>query len=214
MSAFLVFSVAHSRDRCVLSTILRSFRPLYFLFGEVGTRKEKGNSMTYQKPIDILTSGNTLWNAWRQTYPDVQAFEPDLHAADLHQAQLRGIDFHEADLTEADLQQADLRGADLRAADLRHVNLRGADLSDAQLQKARLRGADLREAKLCRAQLTKADLSHADLRGADLSGADLTKALLDQTQFDEAKAFAEDRHTHLKAKAPERESVTIPAAAA
>jgi len=75
--------------------------------------------MAYQKPIDILTSGNTLWNAWRQTYPDVQAFEPDLHAADLHQAHLQEIDFHEADLTEADLQHADLRGADLRAVDLR-----------------------------------------------------------------------------------------------
>jgi uncharacterized protein YjbI with pentapeptide repeats len=178
------------------------------------TRKEKVNSMSYQKPSSILTSGNTLWNTWRQTYPDVQAFEPDLHGVDLHQAQLRGIDFHAADLTEADLQQADLRGADLREADLRHANLRGADLSDANLQKARVRGADLRDAKLCRARLTRADLSNADLRGADLSGADLTKALLDQTQFDEAKVFTEDRHTHLKARAPEPEGVTIPAAAA
>ncbi len=179
------------------------------------TRKEKVNSMTYQKPSSILTSGNTLWNTWRQTYPDVQAFEPDLHGVDLHQAQLRGIDFHAADLTEADLQQADLRGADLREADLRHANLRGADLSDANLQKARVRGADLREAKLCRTQLTRADLSNADLRGADLSGADLSQALLDQTQFDEAKAFTEDRPLHLKAKAPEPERVTtVPAVAA
>jgi hypothetical protein len=124
------------------------------------TRKVKGNPMTYQKPLGILTSGNTLWNTWRQTYPDVQAFEPDLHGVDLHQAQLRGIDFHAADLTEADLRQA-------------------------------------------------------DLRGADLSGADLSKALLDQTQFDEAKAFTEDRPLHLKAKAPEPERVTtVPAVAA
>ena len=59
--------------------------------------------MTYQKPSSILASGNVLWNTWRRDYPDVQAFEPDLHAVDLHQAHLRGIDFHEADLTEADL---------------------------------------------------------------------------------------------------------------
>jgi uncharacterized protein YjbI with pentapeptide repeats len=165
--------------------------------------------MAYQKPLGILTSGTTLWNTWRQTYADDQASEPDLHGADLHQADFRGIDFHGTDLTEANLQGADLRGADLREADLRHANLQGADLSDAHLQKAHLRGADLRDAKLCRAHLTGADLRYADVRGADLSGADLQKALLDQTQFDEAKVFTEDRNERLKAKAPRLESVAI-----
>jgi len=163
----------------------------------------KGNLMTYQKPSGILASGNTVWNTWRRDFPDVQAFEPDLHAVDLHQAHLQGIDFHEADLTEANLRNVDLRGANLRAADLRHTNLQGADLSDAHLQKAHLRGADLRHAKLCRAHLQGADLSNADLRGADLTGADFKKALLDQTQFTEVpmptQAFnAVDHDAHLE----------------
>lgn len=148
----------------------------------------KGNRMAYQKPPDILPSGNTLWNTWRQTYPDVQAFEPDLHGVDLSQRQLRGIDFHAVDLTEADLQQADLRGADLR-----HANLRDADLSGANLQNAHVRGADLRDAKLCRTNLPGADLSHADLRGADILGADWKKAILDEARFDEATSREEKK---------------------
>lgn len=158
-------------------------------------KKEKGNRMAYQKPLGILTSGNTLWNTWRQTYPDVQAFEPDLHGVDLSQRQLRGIDFHAVDLTEADLQLADLREADLRGADLRHANLRGANLSDANLQNAHVRGADLRGAKLCRSNLRGADLSHADLRGADILGADWEKAMLDEARFDEI-ASGEEKKIH------------------
>jgi uncharacterized protein YjbI with pentapeptide repeats len=182
-------------------------------------KEQKVNSMTYQKPLGILVSGNTLWNTWRHTYPDVQAFEPDLHGVDLHQAQLRGIDFHEADLTEADLQQADLRGADLREADLRHTNLRGADLSDANLQSAHIRGADLRGANLCRANLQGADLSHADLRGADLSGTNWKKALLDEVQFDEADLPTEDLKEvdgdkHLETLAQRLASVALHTAAA
>lgn len=148
----------------------------------------RGNPMTYHNPASILASGTMVWNTWRRDYPDVQAFEPNLHAVDLRHAQLQGIDFHEADLTEADLQGADLRGADLRSADLRHANLRGADLSDAHLQKAHLHGADLSQAKLCRANLQRADLSNADMRGADLSHANMEKTNLDQAQFAEGSA--------------------------
>src|SRR6266851_99880 len=115
--------------------MIGSLRLLFLVFLLVAENEPKGNPMTYQKSSSILASGNVLWNTWRRDNPDVQAFEPDLHAVDLHQAQLRGIDFHEADLTEANLQDTDLREADLRTADLRHANLRGANLSDAHLQK-------------------------------------------------------------------------------
>ncbi|HCJ34047.1 MAG TPA: hypothetical protein DHV65_07070, partial [Ktedonobacter sp.] len=67
--------------------------------------------MASQSQLDLLSSGNTLWNKWRREYPDVRALEPDLHGADLHGADLRGADFHGADLTEANLQGADLRDA-------------------------------------------------------------------------------------------------------
>lgn len=83
--------------------------------------------MARQKSLDILVSGKKQWNTWRQTYPDVQAFEPDLHEADLCKADLSGIDFHDADLTEANLQQADLQHANLQNADLRHANLRNIE---------------------------------------------------------------------------------------
>lgn len=148
--------------------------------------------MTYQTAINILSSGNTLWNKWRREYPDVEAFKPDLHNVDLRKAHLSEIDFHEADLTEANLQGADLHGADLREADLRHANLRGSDLSNALLQKAHLRGADLTGAKLCHANFQGADLTHADLRGTDLLDVSWTKALFEETQFDEASAFTKN----------------------
>lgn len=154
------------------------------------TKEQEVNCMARQKSLDILASGKKQWNTWRQTYPDVQAFEPDLHEAYLCEADLSGIDFHDADLTEANLQQADLRHANLHNTDFRHANLQNADLSDANLSRARLHGAELRGAKLCRANLAEADLSNADLRGADLLGADLTKAILKHTQFDEIKASA------------------------
>lgn len=172
-----------------------------FMVAENG---QEGNVMAYQKPVDMLASGNTFWNRWRQAYADVQEAEPDLHGADLHQRNFRGIDFHEADLTEANLREADLR----------HADLRQANLSETLLQHACLRGADLREAKLCRANLQGADLSHADFRGAELSGADLHKALLDQAQFEEAKESREESNEPLKAKVPGPASTALHDAAA
>ena len=61
--------------------------------------------MVSQKQVDLLLSGATRWNTWRKSYPDVQAFEPDLHEANLQGASLRGVDLREADLTGANLQQ-------------------------------------------------------------------------------------------------------------
>ena len=69
------------------------------------------NVLANQKHLDLLTSGKTLRNTWRQECADVQALEPDLHEAALH-----GADLHGVDLTEADVQGADLRGADLDGA--------------------------------------------------------------------------------------------------
>jgi hypothetical protein len=160
---------------------------LLFFSHETYATEQEIKCMARQQSLDILLSGKRQWNTWRQTYPDVQAFEPDLHKADLTEADLRGIDFHGADLTEANLQQTDLREAHLQETDLRHANLQHADLSDANLSKACLRGTDLRGAKLCRTNLRAADLSNADLRGADLSDADFTKAILNHAQFDDTK---------------------------
>ena len=70
--------------------------------------------MASQKHLDLLSSGKTLWNKWRQEYADVQALEPDLHEADLRGADLQGVDLNGVDLTEANLQGANLREADLR----------------------------------------------------------------------------------------------------
>jgi uncharacterized protein YjbI with pentapeptide repeats len=72
----------------------------------VAENGQEGNAMAYQKPVDMLASGNTLWNIWRQASADVQAFEPDLHGADLSHADLRGADLSGADLHKALLDQA------------------------------------------------------------------------------------------------------------
>lgn len=83
--------------------------------------------MVSQNTLDLLSSGKVLWQQWRRTHPDVQAFKPDLHGADLHGADLREFDLYGADLTEANLQDANLQGANLQDADLRSANLRRAE---------------------------------------------------------------------------------------
>ena len=83
--------------------------------------------MASQKHLDLLSSGKTLWNTWRQEYADVQALEPDLHEADLHRV----------DLTEANLQ-----GADLREANLDGASLIKAIFDEAQMSRVNLHEAD------------------------------------------------------------------------
>ena len=82
--------------------------------------------MANQKHLDLLSSGKTLWNNWRQEYADEQALEPDLHEADL-----RNVNLRNADLNDANLLGAHLRRADLRNAGLCRSNLKLADLSKA-----------------------------------------------------------------------------------
>lgn len=170
-------------------------------------RSRKWALMTHQNLLALLLSGKTLWNRWRQAYPDVQAFEPDLHEAQLHGWNLRGFDLHGADLTEANLQEADLREADLQEADLRHADLKRANLSDANLQKANLHGADVRGAILCRTNLKGGDLSNVDLRGADLRGADVKRAMFDHATFDEANGSLIELNQCLEAAGRKPEAV-------
>src|SRR6266536_3415687 len=93
------------------------------------------NLMANQKQLVLLSSGKTFWDKWRRTYPDVQAFEPDLHSADLHSADLHSADLHGADLTEANLRGADLDGAILSKANFYEANLSSEELSAVDLSK-------------------------------------------------------------------------------
>ncbi|HVG17713.1 MAG TPA: toll/interleukin-1 receptor domain-containing protein [Blastocatellia bacterium] len=134
--------------------------------------------MANKELLEILASGVTKWNEWREQNPTLT---PNLNRANLRDANLR-----EADLRDADLGGADLDGADLSGADLSRADLRGAILINATLISADLSGAYLRDAYLSGAHLGGADLSLAYLGGTDLNRANLTQARLELTDFNRA----------------------------
>lgn len=138
--------------------------------------------------IEVLKQGATVWNEWREAYPEIQ---PDLSKADL-----RGANLSRADLKSANLGAALLRGAILNNVNLAYANLSKANLRGVSLWKANLWKADLKEADLSNANLSKAtmigailsnaNLTYADLSGANLKGANLWRANLWRTNLREA----------------------------
>jgi uncharacterized protein YjbI with pentapeptide repeats len=79
------------------------------------------NAMASQNYLDLLSSGKTLWNTWRQAYADVQALEPDLHEADLRGADLDGAILSKALFDEALVSRVDPSEADLEKFDRREA---------------------------------------------------------------------------------------------
>ena len=136
--------------------------------------------MTDQNHLDLIKKEITIWNAWREKYPDIQ---PDLSEADLSEAHLEGANLSKAHLERADLFRAQLREANLIEASLDEANLNSACLEEAnltmaQLKRANLIGAQLKEASLLQTQLKAADLSNAYMEGAHLIRAKLKSAKL------------------------------------
>jgi uncharacterized protein YjbI with pentapeptide repeats len=97
--------------------------------------------MASQKYLDLLSSGKTLWNAWRRADADVQAVEPDLYGADLRDTTLCHANLKGADLSQADLRGADLDGASLGNTKLDEAKGLGGDLSGANPDLAEAHGA-------------------------------------------------------------------------
>jgi curved DNA-binding protein CbpA len=127
--------------------------------------------------LEKLCQGAKVWNAWRETHPDVVA------------------DLTDANLTLSQRQfgatsggPINLRGANLSGATLRYATLSGADLTDAILA-----GADLVHARLDGANLTGADLTDAVCDNADLAEAKLDDAVLIGTSFAHARNLTEDQ---------------------
>jgi hypothetical protein len=149
---------------------------------------------------EILRSGPTAWNAWREENPSIV---PDLAGIalklserqmgpinggpiNLKSALLQEAMLPFATLSAAELEAADLSGADLVHARLDRANLRAANLSGAQLGHANFAAADLTNAILCGASLSFANLTAADLQAADMTGADLEHARFDQANLQAA----------------------------
>ena len=140
--------------------------------------------------ISILKQGTSLWNEWRDKFPEL---ELDLRYANLRDIILNDIDLSKVNLSNADLSRADLRRADLSAANLSEanlseINLRKADLREAILRRAVLIKADLREANLRETKLNDANISEAILSGADLRDADLQEIVARKTDLRGAKS--------------------------
>jgi uncharacterized protein YjbI with pentapeptide repeats len=149
---------------------------------------------------EILRSGPTAWNAWREknpsTVPDLAGIVLKLSERqmgpinggpiNLKSARLQDAFLRFATLSAADLEAADMTGADLVHARFHHANLSAANVSSALLDHADFAGANLTKVKLCGASLRFATLSAADLEAADMSGADLMHARFDQANLSAA----------------------------
>jgi uncharacterized protein YjbI with pentapeptide repeats len=144
--------------------------------------------MANQEHLDILRQGVTVWNQWREKYPNIQ---PDLKRANLagmnlHKANFSDTYFSKADLSQAQLAEANLMGADLAHVDLRKATLRYANLTWARLSEANLAEVDLTGANLSWASLKLADLSSGRLIGANLNGTNLSGVNLSEANLNNA----------------------------
>jgi uncharacterized protein YjbI with pentapeptide repeats len=130
--------------------------------------------------VEILLSGPTKWNAWREENPSII---PDLSgiALKLSERQLGPINGG-----PINLRSARLRGAMLRFATLSAAHLGAADMSECDLVHARFDGADLQSTNLSGAQLDHADFATANLANANLCGASLTFAALTDADLEGA----------------------------
>jgi uncharacterized protein YjbI with pentapeptide repeats len=155
--------------------------------------------MANPEHLDVLKSGRTEWNRWREEQPGGEnAVLPDLSGADLSGLDLNGMNFFRASLAGAVLDNADLTDTDFMLADLEGAQFRGklsrtrfynADLTDASfgflsiLERAEFSRATLRRTWLNNVQAAgssflKSHLIDAHLCNAELTGADFTHAEL------------------------------------
>lgn len=141
--------------------------------------------MANQEDVDRLKQDVSIWNNWRQQYPETQPdlseadfievnlYKANLSQTDLYRTNLNGAGLSETNLHKANLYKTDLGRANLKGAYLYEANAIGANFYRANLKGAHLRRAHLRGANFSEAILSGADLSEADLTGVNLSGADL-----------------------------------------
>ena len=130
---------------------------------------------------EILRSGPTAWNAWREKNPSAI---PDLAgiALKLSERQMGPISGGPINLRSARLQDAGFRFATLSAADLEAADMSGADLVHARFDRANLSAANLSNALLDHADFADANLTKVNLSGASLYLAkNLTQAQLEES---------------------------------
>jgi hypothetical protein len=141
--------------------------------------------------LEILKSGVTAWNEWREKNPKA---EIDLQKASLEGVNLKGADLRRANFKEANLSKADIRGTNLAGAEFIQANLTktrlgAANLTDANLWGANLTGADLQGANLSSAVLRSADLSYANLREAKMMGTILIRTKIQNASISGSNAW-------------------------
>jgi uncharacterized protein YjbI with pentapeptide repeats len=158
--------------------------------------------MANQKHLDVLKTGVTAWNKWREENPGLR---PDLSGAPVNAPligdwnsqearQLRELEYLNVDISYRQtgrlfLPRPNFGGADLSGADFSGVNLeqpsfQSADLRHANLGNAYLLKADFTGATLYRADLTGAFVPEAKFAGADLTEANLTGSNLYSSDFE------------------------------
>ncbi|BBD08423.1 pentapeptide repeat-containing protein [Desulfovibrio ferrophilus] len=135
--------------------------------------------MANPKHLEILLTGVTKWNKWRDDNPHIT---PDLSGANLQGKNLQKVNFQDALIGKANLKNANLDDANLQGAYLAQTNLKYARLWNANLQAAELPAANLEKAEIPRSNLKNANLSCANLKGADMGSANLKRTLLMDTR--------------------------------
>ena len=160
------------------------------------------------KQLDILKTGVSEWNRWREQSPRLRPdlFAAQLSGADLREANFQGADLCAADFRNANLNKANLSGAILATASERAIPLVKQDLDWDSLWESE-RGSDGVITKRLKSTVTNEDILvpdifwedlsviealrpedflHAEFLWANLSGAHLVEADLSEARLPEA----------------------------
>lgn len=135
--------------------------------------------MSNQTHVELLLSGRSVWNSWRENNPDET---PDLSEIRLNDVNLDSYDLRKAELNNSVLRKVSLRGADLREADLR----------EASFEHSAIEGAFFNNANLLKTSMVKVSVENSEFQSANLEGARLTDSELIEVDFRRANLHEVD----------------------
>jgi hypothetical protein len=137
--------------------------------------------MANKDHIDILKSGVTIWNKWRD---DNRYIVPDLSFSNLRHQVLDGANFSHSILSNADFTLSVLIGANFSHSDLIETTFSSANLFDAEFINA-----NLTNSSFWGATLNGANLSGAKLIGTNLKNANLVDCILHDSILMDCKVY-------------------------
>jgi len=121
--------------------------------------------------LEILKSGQALWNEWRESNPSV--------VPDFSWSNMPGLDLSGYNMANANLKLAFCKGCDFSKADFSNCNLYGANLEKANASGCNFNGTNfegalIKDAVFVNTLLTGCNFRLSNIEGTNFEGADFT----------------------------------------